>query len=93
MKKSRSKKIIPFRYDIGDLVACYESPNTYKIIIGWISERWVRDNRNFYKVEWSDMDERRHIINTPIDEVGLEPCYNLLQKAIKLDIWTGKKIS
>lgn len=89
MKKSRPKK---FAYSIGDLVACYSDPNGYKVIIGWVSERWRKNNTNYYKVHWSDFDDRRDIINTPIDEIGLEPCDKLLKKAIELDIWEGKKI-
>lgn len=95
MKKSNTsrKKSNSYRYNIGDLVACYENSNTYKILVGWVCECWNTKKINFYRVQWCDDDRRPNIINSPIREIDLEPCYNLLQEAIKLDIWVGKKIS
>ena len=44
-------------------------------------------------VRWADIDENDPTrINSPVDEEGVNMCYNLLQKAIELDTWIGKKI-
>lgn len=44
-------------------------------------------------VRWADIDENDPTrINAPVDEEGVNMCYNLLQKAIELNIWEGKKI-
>jgi len=91
-RNTSQKKAKRYAYNIGDLVACYENSDTYKVLVGWINERWKRDDRIFYKVTWSDFEERQDIINTPIKQEHLDMCYNLLQKALELDVWEGKKI-
>lgn len=81
-------------FKIGDLVACYTSEEQLKIVIGWITKKFKNSKNNMvYMVRWADIDENDPTrINAPIDEAGVEMCYNLLQKAIELDTWSGKKI-
>lgn len=86
----KSKK----NFHVGDLVACYTSADELKIVVGWITKKY-KNSRNTmaYIVRWADIDENDPTrINSPIDETGINMCYNLLQKAIELDIWSGKKI-
>lgn len=91
MKKIRSRKP---KFKVGDLVACYAGPESYKIIVGWVRSVYKNElNYNMYYVTWSDMDEYdKSRIVAPISEKQVEMCYKLLKKAEKLNIWAGKKI-
>jgi hypothetical protein len=88
MKKSKKN------FCVGDLIACYTNDQELKIVVGWIINKYKNSKkRNVYMVRWSDIDENDPTrINAPVDEEGVNMCYNLLQKAIELDIWEGKKI-
>lgn len=79
---------------VGDLVACYTNAEELKIVVGWITKKYKNSkNTTVYMVRWSDIDENDPTrINSPIDENGMNMCYDLLQKAIELDTWSGKKI-
>jgi hypothetical protein len=82
-----------FKFKIGDLVACYNDPDNFKIILGWVVDRWKnKKGENNYHVHWSDIADNPDYIQSPIDEYGMNECYNLLQKAIETDTWSGKKI-
>ena len=81
-------------FRVGDLIACYTSDQELKIVVGWITKKYKNSKkRNVYMVRWADIDENDPTrINAPVDEEGVNMCYNLLQKAIELDTWIGKKI-
>jgi hypothetical protein len=88
MKKAKKN------FRVGDLIACYTSEEQLKIVVGWITKKFKNSKKaTVYMVRWSDIDDNDPTrINAPFDEAGVEMCYNLLQKAIELDIWEGKKI-
>ena len=93
--KKNSPKKIPkkFKYNIGDLVACYTDDESLKIVVGWIQDRWCSVmGVNLYKIYWSDFTDDRDTISTPIDEKGMFLLVKLFRVAKKMDIWEGKKL-
>lgn len=94
MKTSNTSRKKNKNLCVGDLVACYTNEEQLKIVVGWITKKYKNSNNTtVYMVRWSDIEDNDPTrINSPVDEEGVNMCYNLLQKAIELDIWEGKKI-
>lgn len=86
----KSKK----KFRVGDLIACYNNADEMKIIAGWITDVYMGNNKVYlYKIRWGDIDENdTNRVSAPVPVKTLHKCHELLQKAIELDIWSGKKI-
>ena len=66
-------------YKIGDLVGCYDSPETKKVIIGWIEDiQTFGEIENIYYIRWSDKLHKKELME--INEEDMWPFVELIEK-------------